>query len=138
MLRIQGRAIAWVVAIAAVLGEEVAQTPVLQAQRQVSFPTQDGWTIYADLYRTADRGVVLVHGGRFTKESWEKQAQELAKGGFRVLAIDLRGYGMSKDGPPSLNPGFGSPLDALATWALLAASVVAGAAVRRASLARTP
>ena len=84
------------------------------AQEQVSFPAQDGWIIYADLYGTGDRGVVLAHGGRFTKRSWEKQARVLVNAGFRVLAIDLRGYGLSKDGPPSLNPGFGSPLDVLA------------------------
>ncbi|MBZ5591609.1 MAG: alpha/beta hydrolase [Acidobacteriia bacterium] len=83
------------------------------AQEHVSFPAQDGWIIYADLYGTGDRGVVLAHGGRFTKESWRKQAEVLVKAGFRVLAIDLRGYGQSKDGPPSLNPGFGSPLDVL-------------------------
>ncbi|HYN09870.1 MAG TPA: alpha/beta fold hydrolase [Vicinamibacterales bacterium] len=91
----------------------VATAPVL-AQSPVSFPTQDGWTIRADLYGTADRGVVLIHGGRFTKESWRTQADQLVKAGFRVLAIDLRGFGLSKEGPAALNPGFGSPLDALA------------------------
>lgn len=84
------------------------------AQEHVSFPAQDGWIIHADLYGKGDRGVVLAHGGRFTKESWNKQAETLVNAGFRVLAIDLRGYGSSKDGPPSLNPGFGSPLDVLA------------------------
>jgi hypothetical protein len=39
---------------------------------QVSFPTQDGGLIYANMYGKGDRGVVLAHGGRFTKESWEK------------------------------------------------------------------
>ena len=61
----------------------------------VSFATEDGGTIYADLYGKGKRGVVLVHGGRFNKESWAKQAPVLAKAGFRVLAIDLRGYGKS-------------------------------------------
>ena len=84
------------------------------AQEQISFPAQDGWIIYADLYGTGDRGVVLAHGGRFTKGSWEKQSRVLVNAGFRVLAIDLRGYGLSKNGPASLNPGFGSPLDVLA------------------------
>ena len=62
----------------------------------VSFATEDGGTIYADLYGKGKRGVVLVHGGRFNKESWAKQAPVLAKAGFRVLAIDLRGYGKSE------------------------------------------
>jgi pimeloyl-ACP methyl ester carboxylesterase len=62
----------------------------------VSFPTQDGGIVYADLYGNGERGVVLAHGGRFNKESWEKQARILEKAGFRVLAFDFRGYGQSK------------------------------------------
>jgi pimeloyl-ACP methyl ester carboxylesterase len=73
------------------------------AQEHVSFPTQDGGTIYADLYGKGDRGVVLAHGGRFNKESWEKQARTLAAAGFCVLAIDFRGYGQSR-GPGDSNP----------------------------------
>jgi pimeloyl-ACP methyl ester carboxylesterase len=69
------------------------------AQEHVSFSTLDGWTIHADLYGTGDRGVVLAHGGRFEKSSWEKQAHALVNAGFRVLAIDLRGFGLSKEGP---------------------------------------
>ena len=62
----------------------------------VSFPTPDGGLIYANEYGRGDRGVVLVHGGRFNKESWREQAPVLARAGFRVLAIDLRGYGKSE------------------------------------------
>jgi pimeloyl-ACP methyl ester carboxylesterase len=62
---------------------------------QISFPTQDGGIVHADLYGKGARGVVLAHGGRFTKESWEKQARILVKAGFRVLAIDFRGRGQS-------------------------------------------
>jgi pimeloyl-ACP methyl ester carboxylesterase len=61
----------------------------------VSFATEDGGLIYADLYGKSDRGVVLAHGGRFTKESWQPQAQSLARAGFRVLAFDFRGFGKS-------------------------------------------
>jgi pimeloyl-ACP methyl ester carboxylesterase len=80
---------------------------------QVSFTTQDGGLIYANLYGKGDRGVVLAHGGRFTKESWEKQAQVLVKAGFRVLAIDFRGRGQSRGGPAA-NPNDGSRFDVLA------------------------
>ena len=83
-------------------------------QSHVSFPTQDGWTIHADRYGTDDRCVVLAHGGRFEKDSWEKQARVLVSAGFCALAIDLRGYGMSKEGPQSARSDFGSPLDVLA------------------------
>jgi len=84
------------------------------AQDQVSFQTPDGWTIHADLYGSGDRGVVLVHGGRFEKSSWAKQANILVSAGFRALAVDLRGFGLSKDGPQSVRSDFGSPLDVLA------------------------
>jgi len=65
------------------------------AQKTVSFPTEDGGEVYADVYGGGDRGVVLAHGGRFNKESWDKQSRALAALGFRVLALDFRGYGKS-------------------------------------------
>lgn len=67
----------------------------VSAQKTVSFPTEDGGVVFADLYGTGDGGVVLAHGGRFNKESWAKQAHVLADAGFRVLAFDFRGYGKS-------------------------------------------
>lgn len=73
------------------------------AQKTVSFPTDDGGVVYADVYGEGDRGVVLAHGGRFNKESWEKQARTLATAGFRVLALDFRGYGKSR-GPGQSDP----------------------------------
>jgi len=76
------------------------------AQEHVSFPTQDGGTIYADLYGKGERGVVLAHGGQFNKGSWVKQARTLEAAGFRVLAIDFRGYGQSR------GPGQADPLSA--------------------------
>ncbi len=65
------------------------------AQEHVSFPTQDGGVVYADVYGKGGRGVVLAHGARFNKESWAKQASALAAAGYRALAIDFRGYGQS-------------------------------------------
>jgi pimeloyl-ACP methyl ester carboxylesterase len=64
-------------------------------EQQISFPTEDRGIIYADLYGEGDRGVVLAHGGQFNKESWQPQAQYLARAGFRVLAFDFRGFGQS-------------------------------------------
>ena len=57
----------------------------------VSFPTEDGGLVYADVYGKGERGVVLAHGGRFNKESWAEQARALADAGFRAVAIDFRG-----------------------------------------------
>ena len=84
------------------------------APRAVTFPTDDGWTIHADEYGAGERAVVLVHGGRFTKASWSKQVPAFLDAGFRVLAIDMRGFGISKDGPAATRGHFGSPRDVLA------------------------
>jgi pimeloyl-ACP methyl ester carboxylesterase len=78
------------------------------AQKTVSFPTEDGGEVYANIYGTGDGGVVLAHGGPFNKESWDKQARELTAVGFRVLALDFRGYGKSH-GPGKSDP-MGPPL----------------------------
>jgi len=62
----------------------------------VSFASEDGGLIYADLYGKGDRGVVLAHGGRFRKESWQPQALSLSRAGYRILAFDFRGFGKSQ------------------------------------------
>jgi pimeloyl-ACP methyl ester carboxylesterase len=72
------------------------------AQHTVSFATDDGGHICADLYGHGSRAVVLAHGGRFNKESWQDQALALVSTGFRVLAIDFRGFGCSR-GPGQEN-----------------------------------
>jgi pimeloyl-ACP methyl ester carboxylesterase len=81
-------------------------TVIAAAQEHVSFPTHDGGLVHADLYGKGDRAVVLAHGGRFNKESWKEQAEALEKAGFRVLAINFRGYGQSR------GPGQSDPLSA--------------------------
>jgi pimeloyl-ACP methyl ester carboxylesterase len=73
------------------------------AQRTVSFATKDGGVVEADIYGHGARAVVLAHGGRFTKESWAKQAPVLVKAGFEVLAINFRGRGKSH-GPGGSDP----------------------------------
>ena len=71
--------------------------------KDVSFPTIDSGVVHAAVYGSGDRSVVLAHGARFNKESWEKQATALAAAGFRVVAIDFRGYGKSRGGADSKN-----------------------------------
>jgi pimeloyl-ACP methyl ester carboxylesterase len=78
------------------------------AQQHVTFPTQDGGLIYADVYGSGTRGVVLAHGGRFNKESWTEQAHALAEAGFHVLAFDFRGIGQSHG--PKQEDMFSAPL----------------------------
>jgi pimeloyl-ACP methyl ester carboxylesterase len=89
--------------------------PFVAAQEHISFPTEDGGVVFADLYGKGESGVVLAHGGRFNKESWEKQARALASAGFRVLALDFRGYGKSH------GPGDSAPMDAPLHMDVLAA-----------------
>ena len=81
-------------------------TQFVAAQEHVSFPTEDGGIVSADIYGKGERGLVLAHGGRFNKESWQKQARMFASAGFRVLAFDFRGYGASH------GPGDSAPMDA--------------------------
>jgi pimeloyl-ACP methyl ester carboxylesterase len=114
----------------------------------VSFPTEDGALIYADVYGSGDRGVVLAHGGRFTKESWRPQAELLAADGFHVLAFDFRGFGQSHG--PGDSDMFTAPmhLDVLASVRFLrknGAKTVAvmggsfgGSAAAHASIASQP
>jgi pimeloyl-ACP methyl ester carboxylesterase len=78
-----------------VLPLAIMLTKVVGAQQAISFSTQDGGHICADLYGKGDRAIVLAHGGRFNKESWRNQARTLASAGFRILAIDFRGFGCS-------------------------------------------
>jgi len=84
----------------------ILMSSLASAQENVSFATDDGGLIYGHLYGKGERGLVLTHGGRFNKESWKEQAEILVKAGFRVLAIDFRGYGQSK------GPGQADPLSA--------------------------
>ena len=60
------------------------------AQQTISIPASDGVPVAADQYGRGDRGVVLAHGGRFTKESWAPQARQLVDAGFRVVSIEYR------------------------------------------------
>jgi pimeloyl-ACP methyl ester carboxylesterase len=112
------------------------------------FSTDDGARIYADLYGTGGQGVVLAHGGRFTKESWKPQAEQLARAGFHVLAFDFRGFGQSRG--PGQEDMFKAPmhLDVLAavrflrrsgarTVAVIGASF-GGSAAADASIASRP
>lgn len=61
------------------------------APMMASFATEDGGVVCAGVYGAGERAVVLVHGGRWNKESWAKQAPLLVRAGFEVMAIDLRG-----------------------------------------------
>jgi pimeloyl-ACP methyl ester carboxylesterase len=83
------------------------------AQDRISFPTEDGGLVYANVYGRGKRGVVFARGARFNKESWDKQAQAVALVGFRALVFDFRGHGQSR-GPAGRPPDQGRRFDVLA------------------------
>ena len=85
------------------------------AQQGVSLATEDGARISALLYGSGVRAVLLVHGGRFTKESWSPQVPAFRSAGFEVMAIDLRSFGQSH------GPGGAAPTDAQLALDVLAA-----------------
>lgn len=111
LIHVTGRAVRAAMLIG---GLVVARPSAAFGQEVVSFPTSDGGIVYADLYGLGDRGVVLAHGGRFTKESWASQARALAAAGFRVLAIDFRGRGQSRGGVSARPSDDGARFDVLA------------------------
>jgi pimeloyl-ACP methyl ester carboxylesterase len=74
----------------------IALSILTAAQQLTTFSTDDGGMISAELYGKGPRGVVLAHGGQFTKESWRDQARVLAAHGSHVLAFDFRGFGGSR------------------------------------------
>ncbi len=102
--------------------------------KEVSFPTQDEGVVSADLYGAGDRGVVLAHGMKFDKASWKDQAIQLASAGFRVAAIDFRGYGKSHGGSKSQSPRDEMYLDVLAAVDYLRAHGAKSVAVIGASM----
>jgi pimeloyl-ACP methyl ester carboxylesterase len=101
-------------AISAAVMAAIALAGFIAAQERVSFSTQDGGLVYADVYGKGDRGVVLAHAGGLTKESWKKQGRALAQAGFRSVAIDFRGEGESRGGTQTLPPDEGRHFDVLA------------------------
>lgn len=96
----------------AVVASALAVAQALAAEQApsqlVRLTTSDGGQIEADVYGSGPRGVVLAHGGRFNKGSWARQAKALAEAGFRVVAIDFRGYGKSTG--PGQQDVFTAPL----------------------------
>lgn len=60
----------------------------------------DGALLSGQIYGKGSHGVLLVPGGHGVGETWDLQAQRLARAGFRVLAMDYRGRGRSPFLPP--------------------------------------
>lgn len=50
------------------------------AQQTISFPTEDGGPVCADLYGQGTRAVVLAHGGRFSKGAGGSDVSDVESG----------------------------------------------------------
>jgi pimeloyl-ACP methyl ester carboxylesterase len=61
----------------------------------LTFPAEDGVPVSGYAYGRGERGVILVPGGNGVGSTWHPQARRLARAGFRVIAIDYRGFGRS-------------------------------------------
>jgi cephalosporin-C deacetylase-like acetyl esterase len=81
--------------------------------RAVSFETRDGWTINGN-FRYPDNlgkngelvpGVIQVSGARSNRFSMYRFEEEMARRGFAVLSIELRGRGASMGGQAFDAPG---------------------------------
>src|SRR5437867_2572680 len=71
----------------------------IRAQQKITFPSQDGVTITADLYPVADSlpVILLCHQAGYSRGEYEATALRLNKFGFNCLAIDQR-YGDEVNG----------------------------------------
>jgi dienelactone hydrolase len=79
------------------MADQLLRTGLL---REVSFQTQDGWTIYGN-FRVPQGAagklpaVILLHSGLSDRHVYHELEIELAKAGLAVLNIDWRGKGKS-------------------------------------------
>jgi pimeloyl-ACP methyl ester carboxylesterase len=101
---------------------------------EVQFAAQDGGVVSAAVPGGGTRGVGLAPGAKFDKASWKKEAAELAEAGFRVVAIDFRGYGKSRGGPQAQPGSADLYMDVLAAVRYLRANGATTVAVIGASM----
>lgn len=75
-------------------------TPEYEAniKRESAFTTVGGVRIHYEAYGSGEP-VVLIHGLGASAAAWRRVAPHLAEAGYRVLALDLKGCGLS-DRPP--------------------------------------
>lgn len=70
---------------------------------RISFRGHDGISLAADIRGPADGApVLLLHGGGQTRGAWGATADALARKGFRVTTMDLRGHGESEWSPDGI------------------------------------
>jgi pimeloyl-ACP methyl ester carboxylesterase len=62
----------------------------------VTFLSQDGLKIEAEIFGSSNHIVILAHGKIFNMESWEVFARYLEGQGFSAMPFNFRGYGNSQ------------------------------------------
>jgi len=100
-----------------------SQLNALGNSQEVSFTTEDGWTISADLTSPGSDSrlpaVILVHSSVTDRHMYHQLVEQLVNAGFVVLNIDFRGRGKSRnkgnwlelrlqepDGPAEIGRGY--------------------------------
>src|SRR5690625_4193734 len=68
--------------------------------KKQSLPGSQGITLTADIAGSPPAtSIILLHGGGQTRHSWDKLARRLARQGYHVISLDLRGHGDSDWAP---------------------------------------
>jgi len=70
--------------------------PTMAGPTALEFAGRDGLRIVGDLRGDHGAPVVFLHGGGQTRHSWGDTAVEVARRGWRTLALDARGHGESE------------------------------------------
>lgn len=81
-----------------VVAQDATPTPPPTDNPTVQITASDGKTLYGSFYAGNGDGkaVILLHELYTNRSSWKPLVQPLLDNGFKVLAIDLRGYGKTK------------------------------------------
>lgn len=68
--------------------------------KKQNLPGSQGITLTADVAGSPPAtSIILLHGGGQTRHSWDKLARRLARQGYHVISLDLRGHGDSDWAP---------------------------------------
>lgn len=81
-----------------IAAQDATPAPSSASGVDVEISAADGKTLYGS-YFAADgdaKGVMLLHELYTNRSSWTPLVQPLLDAGFKVLAVDLRGYGKTK------------------------------------------
>jgi dienelactone hydrolase len=93
--------VSWILVTAALICALLAAPGIASAADEISFQTDDGVTIKANLFLPKGAkpvpAVLLLHQLGSSKSAWNAFAEKLTKNSYAVLALDLRGHGGSTD-----------------------------------------